>query len=152
MRGHPEEYRRAVMQGIQHVLQAEDGGFPLTDMKLAVLSVSQPNGETTESACFEAAKCAVERALSAAGLVELEPVMRLEVLVPQGMAGGVIADLNSRHGTVLKVEPQALSNARVTAHVPLAELFGYASSLRSLSAGRGEVVAEPARYMVRATH
>ena len=78
--------------------------------------------------------------------------MRLEVLIPQGMAGGVIADLNSRRGTVLKVEQQTLANARVTALVPLAELFGYASSLRSLSAGRGEVVAEPAQYLARATH
>ena len=152
LRGHPEEYRRAVMQGMQHVLQAEDGGFPLTDIKLVVESVSQPNGETTESACFEAAKSAVEMVLREAGLVELEPVMRLEVLIPQGMAGGVIADLNSRRGTVLKVEQQTLANARVTALVPLAELFGYASSLRSLSAGRGEVVAEPAQYLARATH
>jgi elongation factor G len=76
----------------------------------------------------------------------MEPVMLLEVSTPQDHLGVVIADLTARRGRVTEVDSLALGVARIVALVPLAELFGYASSLRSLSGGRGDVVAEPSQY------
>ena len=73
-------------------------------------------------------------------------------MTPQDTVGGVIADLNVRRAEILQVESLANGMDRLDALVPLAELLGYASRLRSLSAGRGEVVAEPAQYRPRATH
>ena len=76
----------------------------------------------------------------------LEPIMKLEVTSPQAQIGNVIADLTSRRGRVTEVDSQDMGIARVVALVPLGELFGYASSLRSLSGGRGDFVAEPSVY------
>ena len=85
-------------------------------------------------------------ALDKAGRCTLEPVMKLEINTPGDTLGGIIADLNARHGNVTQVDSLALGVLRIVALVPLAELFGYASSLRSMSAGRGDVVAELAHY------
>ncbi len=152
VRALPPVLRKAVLQGILNVVNAEASGFPLTDARVAVLQATAHAGEADEAALLSAARDAAEELLSDAEVQELEPVMRLEVNAPQEALGGIIADLNARRGNVLKVESQPLGLARIDALVPLAELFGYASSLRSLSAGRGEVVAEPAQYQARATH
>jgi len=142
----PENLARSVRQGVMNIVNAENSGFPMTDMKVTVLRVFSLKGEALEPALVTAAKSAVENAVSAAGCCVLEPVMKLEVNTPSDTLGSVLADLNSRHANVLQVESLAVGLSRIVALAPLAEIFGYASSLRSLSAGRGEVVAEPASY------
>ncbi|MBQ7651040.1 MAG: hypothetical protein IJS15_08775, partial [Victivallales bacterium] len=148
----PENLARSVRQGVMNIVNAENSGFPMTDMKVTVLRVFSLKGESLEPALVTAAKAALENAIASAGCSVLEPVMKLEVNTPSDTLGSVLADLNSRHANVLQVESLAVGLSRIVALAPLAEIFGYASSLRSLSAGRGEVVAEPASYQVRATH
>ena len=76
----------------------------------------------------------------------MEPVMRLEVSTPQDHLGSVIADLSARRARITEVDSLALGAARITALVPLAELLGYATAIRTLSSGRADFVAEPAVY------
>ena len=115
-------------------------------MKVTVLSASSNAGDAGEPALLSAAVGAMTDALDKAGRCTLEPVMKLEINTPGDTLGGIIADLNARHGNVTQVDSLALGVLRIVALVPLAELFGYASSLRSMSAGRGDVVAELAHY------
>ena len=89
----------------------------------------------------------MRRALDSASRVVLEPIMLLDVNTPAATSGNVIADLAARKARISTVESLAEGFTHIIAHVPLAELFGYASSLRSLSAGRGDVVAERAIYL-----
>jgi elongation factor G len=88
-------------------------------------------------------------ALEQAGLAELEPVMRLEVSTPQDHVGNVIADLTARRGRVTELDSLALGESRIVALVPLVEMFGYASDLRSLTGGRADFAAEPSCYEFR---
>ncbi len=129
------------------VVNGESGGFPMTDMKVAILSASAEGSEgALGAALVMAAKAALEDLMAKVGTMVLEPVMLLEINTPAETVGSVIADLKSRHGSVVSVESDASGGSRVVAKAPLADLFGYASSLRSMSAGRGEVVAEPMAY------
>lgn len=148
----PEEMEQAVKHGIAKVANGESSGFPLTDIRVRVVRAFSEAGDASEPALLSAACGAMEDALSKAARIVLEPIMLLEVNTPNGTLGNVIADLNARRGNVTQVDVMALGFARIVAMVPLAELFGYASSLRSLSAGRGEVVAEPSSYAARAKH
>ena len=139
--------RKSLSEGIMMVVNGEAGGFPLTDMKVTLRSASANGMESALGpALVMAARNALEDALLQAGRVVLEPVMLLEINTPAETLGNVIADLKSRHGDVVLKESDASGGARIVAKAPLAGLFGYASSLRSMSAGRGEVVAEPMAY------
>lgn len=144
--------RHAVRQGVLDIVNAESNGFPLTDMKVKTLTASVHTTNADEPALVSAARQALIKALECAGRQTLEPVMQLEVSTPDNTLGNVIADLNARHAKITQVDTMMFGFARIVAFTPLAELFGYASSLRSLSAGRGEVVAESASYEPRATH
>ena len=140
------ELAGAVRRGVMNVVNAEGSGFPMTDMKVTVLSASSNAGDAGEPALLTAAVGAMSNALEKAGRCTLEPVMKLEINTPGDTLGSVIADLNARHGSVTQIDSLALGVLRIVALAPLAELFGYASSLRSMSAGRGDVVAELANY------
>jgi len=142
----------AVKQGIMNIVTAASAGFPMTDMKVTVLNAASVSGGATEPALLSAASSALKQAIDKAGRCVLEPVMLLEVNTPSDALGSIIADLNARRATVSQVDTMALGFARIVALAPLAELFGYASSLRSMSAGRGEVVAELSSYKARAKH
>ena len=115
-------------------------------MHVRVEDLSYDASDLSELAFLNVARLALSDAIGEAGRVEMEPVMLLEVSTPQDHLGVVIADLTARRGRVTEVDSLALGVARIVALVPLAELFGYASSLRSLSGGRGDVVAEPSQY------
>ncbi len=147
----PAECVQALRQGVASIVNADSSGCPLTDVIVTVLSASSDAGEAREVSLLNAARLALRNALAKGGRVVLEPVMLVEVNTPSSSSGNVIADLASRKARISSVESAADSFTRIVAQVPLAELFGYASSLRSLSAGRGEVVAEPAEYAPRAT-
>ena len=143
----PGACREALLQGLRDVLAADVcEGHPLTDMHVRVEDLSYDASDLSELAFLNVARLALSDAIGEAGRVEMEPVMLLEVSTPQDHLGVVIADLTARRGRVTEVDSLALGVARIVALVPLAELFGYASSLRSLSGGRGDVVAEPSQY------
>ena len=140
-------YGEAVNAGLREIVQRGIGdGYPMTDMKITVLAAAPAGGGTSELAFQTAAGKALSEAIEAGKTQALEPIMKLEVTSPQAQVGNVIADLMSRRGRVTEVDSQDMGIARVVALVPLGELFGYASSLRSLSGGRGDFVAEPSVY------
>lgn len=146
----PEDCRVAVLQAIDEVVDSGvPGGHPLTDIRITVRGVSYDASETSELAFLTVARQAMFEALEQAGLVELEPVMRLEVSTPQDHVGNVIADLTARHGRVTELDSLALGESRIVALVPLVEMFGYASDLRSLTGGRADFAAEPSCYEFR---
>jgi elongation factor G len=146
----PEDCRIAVRQAIEEVVDSGvPGGHPLTDIRITVCGVSYDANETSELAFLTVARQAMLEALEQAGLAELEPVMRLEVSTPQDHVGNVIADLTARRGRVTELDSLALGEARIVALVPLVEMFGYASDLRSISGGRADFAAEPSCYEFR---
>ena len=140
-------YGEAVKAGLQEIVQSGIGdGYPMTDMKIKVLAAA-PMGSGTSELAFQTAACkALSEAIEAGRPLVLEPIMKLEVTCPQAQVGNILADLMSRRGRVTEVDSQEIGISRVLALVPLGELFGYASSLRSLSGGRGDFVAEPSVY------
>lgn len=146
----PHDCRVAALQAIQEVVDSGvPGGHPLTDIRITVLGVSYDAIETSELAFLTVARLAMFEALELAGPAELEPVMRLEVSTPQDHVGNVIADLTARRGRVTELDSLALGESRIVALVPLVEMFGYASDLRSLTGGRTDFAAEPSCYEFR---
>src|SRR5207247_1581558 len=132
-----KEWSKAVQQGIKEAM--ENGviaGYPMVDLKATVVDGSQHEVDSNEMAFKIAGSMALKAAVPKAGPVIVEPIMKVEVIVPEEFMGDVIGDLNSRRGHVQGSEERA--NARViTASVPLATLFGYVTDLRSRTQGRG---------------
>ncbi len=132
----PKDFIPAVQKGVEESMQSGPLlGFPIVDMKISLYDGSYHEVDSSEMAFKIAASMAVRNAMEKGGAVVLEPVMRVEVVTPENYMGDVIGNLNSRRGQIQGMEPRG--NAQVvTAHVPLAEMFGYATDLRSLSQGR----------------
>ncbi len=146
----PEDCRAAATQALEEVVDSGvPGGHPLTDIRITVRGVSYDASETSELAFLTVARQAMFEALEQAGLAELEPVMRVEVSTSQDHVGIVIADLTARRGRVTELDSLALGESRIVALVPLVEMFGYASDLRSLTGGRADFAAEPSCYEFR---
>ena len=132
----PREYINAVQKGVEEALQ--NGpllGFPIVDMKVVLYDGSYHEVDSSEMAFKIAASMAVREAMSQGSAGVLEPIMRVEVVTPEHYMGDVIGNLNARRGHIQGMEPRG--NAQVIdVHVPLSEMFGYATDLRSLSQGR----------------
>jgi elongation factor G len=132
----PREYINAVQKGVEEALQ--NGpllGFPIVDMKVVLYDGSYHEVDSSEMAFKIAASMAVREAMSQGSAAVLEPIMRVEAVTPENYMGDVIGNLNSRRGQIQGMEPRG--NAQViNVHVPLSEMFGYATDLRSLSQGR----------------
>ncbi len=145
----PPEFIPAVREGIEDAARTGYiAGYPMTDMTVTVTGGSFSEGESTELAYKAAASIAFKDAVRRAGPVLLEPIMTLQVITPPETIGGVIADLGSRRGKV----HETIKNPKrviIRAHVPLAELFGYATTLRSLTQGRGNYTMEPAYFDIK---
>ncbi len=120
-------------------------GFPLMKVRIAILSVGYREGETNEEALRSAAAHAVQSALNNATISLLEPVMKLEVVTPSDFVGNIQADLNQRHAKIFASEIRGHLTA-LQAEVPLANMFGYSSHVRSLSQGRASFSMEPLKY------
>ncbi len=132
----PKIYLQAIEKGIVDSLDAGPLiGYPLTDMKVSVIGGSYHEDDSTEMAFGISASMAIRRAVAEAKPVLLEPVMSVEVVTPQQYLGDVISDLNSKRAKIGVVESQRDLQV-VHAHAPLAELFGYSTSLRSATQGR----------------
>jgi elongation factor G len=132
----PREYIPAVQKGVEEAMQ--NGpllGFPIVDMKVTLYDGSYHEVDSSEMAFKIAASMAIREVMSKGAATVLEPIMRVEVVTPEANMGDVIGNLNSRRGQIQGMEPRG--NAQVVnAHVPLAEMFGYATDLRSLTQGR----------------
>ena len=132
----PREYISSVRQGVERALSAgARAGFPVVDVAVAVVDGSFHAVDSSEMAFQTAGTMGMREALEKGASVLLEPVMRVEVVTPDDHFGDVLGDISQRRGTVLGSEPRG--NAQVIAAlVPLAETFGYATDVRSLTQGR----------------
>ena len=120
-------------------------GYPLINLKVIVKDIDYREGETTEVAIRAASADAVRRALQDGGAVLLEPIMKLEVVVPEDFVGNVTGDLNSRRAIIVNTEVRA-NLVAITAEVALSQMFGYSNDVRSVSQGRASFSMEPLRY------
>jgi elongation factor G len=120
-------------------------GYPLMHVRLTVVRVDYREGETSEESLRAASAHAVQNALSAAEIALLQPIMKLEVMTPAEFVGNIQADLNMRHAQIVGSEHRGHLTV-LTAQVPLAEMFGYSTHVRSLSQGRATYSMEPLKY------
>ncbi|MBI5367824.1 MAG: elongation factor G, partial [Planctomycetes bacterium] len=120
-------------------------GYPMIQARAVVVGGRYVQLEATELAYSAAAGLAFRNALEAVGCAILEPIMKLEIHVPEEYMGGVVNDLNRRRAEITDVEPLEGFRA-IKGVVPIAEMFGYATMLRSLSQGRGSYTLEPFQY------
>jgi elongation factor G len=142
----PREYVPAVEEGIRAALgSAGKAGYPLVDLRATLYDGSYHEVDSSEMAFQIAGSMALKAAVEKAGATLLEPMMRVEVVVPESFLGDAIGDLNSRRGRIEGMNSRG--NAQVVkAMVPLAEMFGYVGNLRSITSGRGTYSMEFAHY------
>ncbi|MFQ5518102.1 MAG: elongation factor G, partial [Acidimicrobiia bacterium] len=132
----PREYVPAVDAGIEEALQSGVlAGYPLVDVRATLIDGSSHAVDSSELAYKIAGSMALKDAARKAGVVLLEPVMQVEVVTPEEYMGDVIGDLSSRRGKVESMDQRGAARV-VTARTPLAEMFGYATELRSMTQGR----------------
>ena len=142
----PKEYIPAVDQGIQGaMLSGVVAGYNVVDCRVELYDGSYHEVDSSEMAFKIAGSMAFKDAMKKADPVLLEPIMKVTVIVPDEYMGGVIGDLNSRRGMVQGTESENGTD-RITAQVPLSEMFGYATDMRSITQGRGQYVMEPDTY------
>ena len=143
----PKEYIPAVDAGIQGAMNSGVvAGFPVVDVKVTLYDGSFHEVDSSEMAFKIAGSMAFKEACRKADPTLLEPIMKVCVIVPDEYMGDVIGDLNSRRGQIIKLEARSGAQ-QIDAHVPLAEMFGYATDLRSRTQGRGQYTMEPSHYI-----
>ena len=142
----PKEYIPAVDNGIQGaMLSGVHAGYNVVDVKVTLYDGSYHEVDSSEMAFKIAGSMAFKTAMRKADPVLLEPIMKVSVIVPEEYMGDVIGDINSRRGMIQGME--AISGAqRINAQVPLSEMFGYATDMRSRTQGRGQYTMEPSHY------
>ena len=142
----PKEYIKPVEEGIKEAAESGVlGGFPTIDFKATLYDGSYHDVDSSEMAFKIAGSMAFKEGAKKAGAVILEPIMKVEVTVPEEYMGDVIGDINSRRGRMEGMEAQNGAQI-IKAFVPLSEMFGYATSLRSKTQGRGNYSMEPSHY------
>jgi elongation factor G len=143
----PREYIPAVEKGIRETLpNGVLAGFPVVDIKVSLVDGSYHEVDSNENAFRTAASIALKEGLRRANPVLLEPIMAVEVETPDEFMGNVVGDLNSRRGVILGMEELPGGGKAVRAEVPLAEMFGYSTTLRSLTQGRATYTMEFKHY------
>ena len=142
----PKEFIPAVEKGVREA--AQDGvlaGYPVVDVKVRLIDGSYHEVDSSDLAFAIAGSMAFKDACKKASPVLLEPIMKVEIVVPEEYLGDVLGDISSRRGKVESMDMRG--NARVVlAYVPLAEMFGYATTLRSLTQGRGTFIMQFSHY------
>ena len=143
----PKEYIPAVDAGIQGAMQAGVlAGYPVVDCIVTLFDGSYHEVDSSEMAFKIAGSMAFKEAMRKADPVILEPIMKVSVITPEEYMGDVIGDLNSRRGQIQGMETRPGAQ-QINAFVPLSEMFGYATDLRSKTQGRGQYVMEPSHYV-----
>jgi elongation factor G len=136
--GNPKEFNPAVEQGVREALDSGVlAGYPLIDLKATLVDGSYHEVDSSDMDFKIAGSMALRNGVLQAGPVLLQPVMKLEVVAPEEFAGEVIGDLSARGAQIEGMKPLSGGLQAVQAHVPLAEMFGYATDLRSRTQGRG---------------
>lgn len=142
----PKEYHKAVDDGIQGAMQSGVlAGYSMVDVKVTLYDGSYHEVDSSEMAFKIAGSMAFKDAAKKANPVILEPIMKVVVITPEDYMGDVIGDLNSRRGEIQGFEDRT-GVKQINARVPLSEMFGYATDLRSKTQGRGQYVMEPDGY------
>ena len=143
----PKEYIPAVDAGIQGaMLSGVLAGYPVVDVKVTLYDGSYHEVDSSEMAFKIAGSMAFKEACQKADATLLEPIMKVVVIVPEEYMGDVIGDLNSRRGQIQGFEARSGAQ-QIDAFVPLSEMFGYATDLRSRTQGRGQYTMEPSHYI-----
>ncbi|MCD6528472.1 elongation factor G [bacterium] len=146
----PSEFIPAVEKGVKEAMdKGVLAGYPLTDIKVTLFDGSYHEVDSSEIAFKIAGSAALQDAAKKADLVLLEPIMKLQVIVPEEFMGDVIGDINSKRGKIENIEDRGEGEARIkviNGYVPLASMFGYATSLRSMTQGRGTFTMEFDHY------
>ena len=142
----PRQYIPAVDKGVQEAVRhGQLGGFPVVDVRVTLFDGSHHSVDSSEMAFKIAGSMGFKKAMEKANPVLLEPVMNMEITVPDDCIGEVIGDMNARRGKVLGVEPKANSQV-ISAQVPMAEVLSYAPELRSMTSDRGLFTMEFSHY------
>jgi elongation factor G len=143
----PREYIPAVDKGVKEALEGGViAGYPVVDIKVTIFDGSYHDVDSNEMAFKIAGSMAVKEGVRKAKPVLLEPIMKVEVVTPEDYYGDIVGDLNRRRGQIIGME-DSVSGKVVTAEVPLAEMFQYSTSMRSMSQGRATYTMEFAKYM-----
>ena len=143
----PREFISAIEKGIKEAM--ESGvltGYPLVDLRAKLVDGSYHEVDSSEMAFKVAGSMALKEGAAKAGPVLLEPVMKVEVVAPDEFTGDVIGNLSARRATIDGMQPHSRGMQAIDAHAPLAEMFGYATDLRSMTQGRGTFTMEFAHY------
>ncbi len=143
----PKEYFSAIEKGVLEA--AESGplaGFPMTDFKVTLVDGSYHEVDSSEMAFRTTALLAVREATEKAAPVILEPIMKVEITIPEEYTGDVIGQVNARVGNILGIDDRFGNTKAIHAEVPLSEMFGYATELRSATQGRGVFTMEFQHY------
>lgn len=143
----PRNYIPAVEKGLVEAM--EEGvlaGFPAVDIRATLLDGSYHNVDSSEMAFKIAASLAYKKGMMEANPVILEPIVNVEVRVPENFMGDIMGDMPTRRGRVAGMEPQEDGTQIIKAQVPLAEMYGYSIDLRSMTQGRGEFAMEYSHY------
>ncbi len=142
----PQEYISAIEKGVKEAMEKGiKAGFPMVDMKVAAYDGSYHEVDSSEAAFKIAASMALQEAARRATVVLLEPVMKVEVVVPEQFFGDITGDLNAKRGKIEEMSERGQLKV-VVAKVPLSEMFGYSTKLRSMSQGRASYTMEFDHY------
>lgn len=142
----PKEYIPAIDAGIQDAMNnGVLGGYPVLDVKVTLVDGSYHEVDSSEMAFRIAASMAFKEGCRKAEPVLLEPIMKVDIVVPEEYMGDVMGNLNSRRGRIESLDMRGGAQA-ITAYAPLAEMFGYATDLRSMTQGRGTFVMQFSHY------
>jgi elongation factor G len=143
----PKEYQKAVQQGVEEASQnGVLAGFPVLDFKVEAFDGSYHDVDSSEMAFKIAGSMGFKEANRAAGPILLEPIMKVEVTTPKDYLGAINGDLNRRRGLIQSTEEAPGGAQVIMAHVPLSEMFGYATDMRSMTQGRATYTMEFAHY------
>ncbi|HHT9106647.1 MAG TPA: elongation factor G [Candidatus Wujingus californicus] len=142
----PKQYIRSVEKGIKETAATGvAGGYPLIDIKVSLFDGSTHPVDSSDLAFYTAASIALRKGVEVAKSILLEPVMSIEIAVPEQYMGDVISEIHSRRANIIEMDTRG--NLRIIkGDVPLAEMFGYATVLRSVTQGRGTYTMEPLEY------
>ncbi|NLF31961.1 MAG: elongation factor G [Planctomycetes bacterium] len=144
----PKEFHKAIEEAVTDTARSGHlAGYPLENIRVTILGGQSHPVDSSEMAFAQAAATALEEAVSKAAPTFMEPIMSLQVACPEEFLGAVTGDLNARRGEIVNMAVRH-SMRVITAQAPLAELFGYSTSLRSASQGRASSTMEPSHYAV----
>ncbi len=142
----PKEYFNAIEAGVKGaMLSGTLAGYNVVDVKVTLYDGSYHEVDSSEMAFKIAASMAFKDAMKKAAPILMEPIMKTAVIVPDDYMGDVIGDINSRRGMIQGTETRT-GAVQINAHIPLSNMFGYATSLRSKTQGRGQYAMEPSHY------